>query len=44
MYTYEAESIFFRAHILQGERVVCVFAKAPTYAEAQIMLNALNRK
>lgn len=27
MYTYEAESIFFRAHILQGERVVYMFSR-----------------
>lgn len=44
MYTYEPAGIFTAAHILQGERVVCVFTKTPTDREIQIMLDALNRK
>lgn len=41
-YTYEPESIFFRAHIKSGERVVCVFTKAPSEYELKLMLEALN--
>lgn len=42
MYTYEPESIFFRAPIKSGERIVCVFVQPPSQYELKLMLKALN--
>lgn len=44
MYTYEPAGIFTAAHILQGDRVVCVFQKPPSDYEIKLMLAGLNRR
>lgn len=44
MYTYEPAGVFTAAHILHGDRVVCVFQKPPSDYEIERMLAGLNRR